>query len=119
MSVTPSGLKTRYPGLATITDAALQLAIDDAELCHNTCAWGSKSDLALGLLAAHIATLDDQVTSGAAGAGRAPAEVQAGTQRVRFTGTSGITLDESYLLSTPYGARYLALMPTVGGPRAI
>ncbi|WP_225768513.1 DUF4054 domain-containing protein [Inquilinus sp. Marseille-Q2685] len=107
----PADLKARFPGFATVADAIVQAALDEAALQVGE-TWASEADARLGrlLLAAHVLTLDGQ------GSGAEAAAAAAGGFRRMRSGALELERPDTAdagpgaLDSTGYGRRFLELM---------
>lgn len=106
---TPADLKARFPGFATVADAIVQAALDEAALQVGA-GWASAADIRLGrlLLAAHVLTLDGQ-GSGAEAAAAASGgfrRMRSGALELERAADAGPGAPDS----TGYGRRFLDLM---------
>jgi hypothetical protein len=110
---TPVDLKARFPVFATVADAVLQTALDEAALQVGD-NWITEADIHLGrlLLAAHILTLDGQGSGPEAAAIAAGGfkRVRSGALELERFDPMGAGVELGTLGSTGYGRRFVELM---------
>lgn len=115
MAVTPWEFKTLFPEFGALPNQRLQVWLDQAELCVNRVVWGSKADLAVNYMAAHLlATFDGDKTASGSGP---ITQKKVGEVSASF-GFSAEMLD-SALASTKYGRHYRQLLRCIVAPRCI
>lgn len=119
---TPAQLKTKLPAFASVPDATIQDAIDEAKASVDESWIEADYQPAIIYLAAHLLALNGVLWSAAlAGpvggliAGGAVSEAKVGDVMVKLGGSSGGAVGGSAgsgsgLASTPYGKRYLELL---------
>lgn len=105
--VTPAAFKLRFPSFSSVTDARVQMFIDDADPAFNVCRWGDYYALGLANYVAHELTM-----SAALEAGRG---VTLDATLVKKVDVMSITFDailkgkvvDNPFLATAYGQKYL------------
>lgn len=65
--MTPALIKSYFPEFVSLSDAFIQLYIDQAILSVNVNIWGNKSELGVAYLTAHLLTIIGRGGTGAAG----------------------------------------------------
>jgi hypothetical protein len=120
--ITPSQLQAKFPEVFdALSDAVIQLAIDEAALNISEDLWGDFYDLGLYYLSAHIlVSTTPSALGGLAGAAGPVSSQRAGAVSVSFAaGASGGSANYSHS-STGYGSRYDMYMRQLQcGPIAI
>jgi hypothetical protein len=121
MAVTPTDFKARYTEFATLSDARIQIFLDDAVLELDVVRWGDLYDRGLAALAAHFLAISERTslagTTGGGGAIGPLASKSVGDVSLSYgwTGNSASgSRDQNYYLSTVYGQDYLRLVAIVG-----
>jgi hypothetical protein len=114
MAITPAEFKLRFPEFDSVSDARIQIFIDDAELELDEDRWGDLYDKGLSYLTAHLLYIGEQ-TSGGQGEGGGPLSTKA-VGDVSFSFGSYLTTDNKATVfnSTSYGQEYYRLMIMVG-----
>lgn len=104
---TLADFRTRFPEFESISDAVVELNIDDAELEVST-GFGTYQDVATLFLAAHFLVLSTDAASGANGSvgGLASDSVDGVSQS--FVTAAAKNQNDQLLSSTVYGQRFLA-----------
>jgi hypothetical protein len=119
--ITPSQLQAKFPGVFdALSDAEIQLAIDEAALNIDEDLWGDYYDIGLYYLSAHILIATTPTAlGGLAGASGPVTSQRAGAVSVSFAAGASAVSASSYG-STGYGQQYLTYRRQIqGGPRAI
>jgi len=115
--VAPADIKSRFPEFSSVSDARIQLFIDDAELEVDETRWGDLYDKGVSYLTAHLLTIGESTagqTGGTVG-GVAPIGSQnIGDVSVSWRHSSLIDDKVAYMNSTTYGQEYYRLMRRVG-----
>jgi hypothetical protein len=114
MAITPTTFKTRFPEFASLTDARIQIFIDDAELELDEDRWGDLYDKGLSYLTAHLLYVGEQTSAGQ-GEGGGPLSTKA-VGDVSLSFGSYLTADNKATAfnATSYGQEYYRLMIMVG-----
>ena len=114
--ITTALFKTRFPEFTSISDARVQLFIDDAVVILNETNWSEKYDLGLYYLTAHYLVLGEKSSAGNSGSnGQIASKAVDGTS-VSYNNPTLNGSDDSYFSSTSYGQRYLELRKSLGVP---
>ncbi len=106
--VTPATFKLRFPSFAGLTDARVQMFIDDADPAFNVCRWGGYYDLGLANYVAHELTMAAALEAG-------PKAALLDATIAKKVDVMSITFDailkgkvvENPYLATVYGQKYL------------
>jgi len=106
--------RTLYPAVTTsvASDAYLTAWLEWAKSLVGIRAWGSKYDIALATLLAHIAYRDsDELAGGATGSGGATTSIRTLQMAASFGDRSGSAQSETdaELLTTKPGSRFLSM----------
>lgn len=104
MSVLPADIKDLFPEFASVSDARIQLFIDQASLSVNASVWGNKADFGIQYLTAHLITVANRGGSGAAGP--ITSEKVGDLQR---SYANNVSASAHELGSTGYGMEFLRL----------
>ena len=105
--------KTRFPEFSNISDATVDINIQDAEIMVTKSKWGKLYDIGVAYLAAHSLSLSVKSANGNSGAVNQVASKSVEGVSVSYVSPQG-TIVESYYQSTIYGQRYLNLLSQVG-----
>ena len=119
MTVSPAAFKSRYAEFSAVSDATVQIYLDDAGLELDEGRWGSLYDRGIYALAAHFISLAQRAALGGstgAGASGPLASKSIGDVSLSYAWTSGAgqTRNQDYYLATIYGQDYLRLVSVVG-----
>jgi len=114
MTVTVATIRQDFPEFASLDSTTITRWLTHAELNHNACQWGGKSDEALSFLAAHfLAAFANPCTAGKQG----PGPLTGSTQGQRSVAFSPLTVPKAFtkndLGTTKYGRRYLSMLDTL------
>jgi hypothetical protein len=120
MTVTPATFKARYTEFSTLSDARIQIFLDDAALEMDSGRWGDLYDRGQAALAAHLLALAERgaagSTTGISGQGpltsRSVGDVSVGFGFGSSGGGNSST--EASYMSTVYGQDYWRLVQIVG-----
>jgi hypothetical protein len=114
MTCTPADFKTRFPEFDSVTDARVQLFIDDAELEVDEDRWGDLYDKGVCYLTAHLLYIAEQSSAGQGEGGGPLSTKTVGDVSLSFG--SYLTADSKAAVfnSTSYGQEYYRLMMMVG-----
>lgn len=112
---TVAQIKARYPELASIPDATVQLAIDDAVPWFDVDRWGSFYAQGFAAFVAHMLTVDKTAATGGAGGTSGPVSSKTvGDASISYATPTDISQGDAYYMRTAYGQRYLMLRKMVG-----
>jgi hypothetical protein len=114
MAIDPASFKIRFPEFDSVSDARIQLFIDDAVIVLNSVYWGDKYDLGLNYLTAHLLTLGTKSEAGSSTSVGGIASRAVDGAQVSYNVTPTENQADAELASTIYGQRYLALRKTLG-----
>ena len=104
--------KTRFPEFSNISDATVDINIQDAEIMVTKSKWGKLYDIGVAYLAAHSLALSVKSANGNSGAVNQVASKSVEGISVSYAVAQG-TVAEDYYQSTTYGKRYLNLLSQV------
>ena len=114
MAITPASFKARFPEFASVSDARVQVFIDDAELELNETCWGDLYNKGLSYLTAHFLSLGEGSSNGDANPQNVLTSRSVGDVSVGFQAASTLSTDEAYFGSTVYGQEYWRMLMQVG-----
>jgi len=114
--ITAASFKIRFPEFTSVSDARIELFIDDSVLILNETNWGEKYDLGLYYLTAHYLTLGEKSSAGNSGSNSQIASKAVDGTSVSYNNPTLTGSDDSYFSSTSYGQRYLELRKSLGAP---
>jgi len=116
MSITVNEFKTKFPQFAAVPTDSVQESIDEAVIILNETYWGTKYDLGLMYLTAHLLTLAQNAENGNSGsAGQVSGKAVDGTS-VNYAVPIPDNSGDAFYSSTYYGQRYLTLRRYLGVP---
>jgi hypothetical protein len=113
---TAADIKARYPELATIPDATVNVAIEDAVPWFSECRWGAFYAQGFAAFVAHMLTVDKAAAAGGGSSGAAGpvSQKSVGDVSVSYATPSDVTSGDAYYMRTAYGQRYLQLRKMIG-----
>jgi hypothetical protein len=107
-----AGFRDRFPEFSAISDARVELFLDDAALQINIGAWGLKADLGIYWLTAHMLALD--TAAGTTGGTYGPVTSESVGQVSRSYASGGsYSGTSSEYGATKYGVNYYRLWRTI------
>ena len=102
--VTPDDIKTRFTEYSTLTDAFIQMFIDEAYLTVST-GFGTLRDTSIMYFVAHNIAISQKTSNGNLNGEIASQSVDGVS--VTYSIPTSNTESQEYLNSTPYGKKYL------------
>ena len=112
--ISSTDVKQRYPELAAVSDNVINLAITDTTDFFDLARWGNFYTKGHCALVAHIVFGEQSATLGASAKSGALSGQSADGVSVSYAVYTPLNYNESYYMSTPYGATYLSLVKIVG-----
>lgn len=107
--ITPSAFKTRFPEFASESDDRVQMFLDDATIFVNERVWGTRCDLGVAYLAAHLLAINNRGSGGASGP---VTSEKVGDLQRSYAAPTASNLDPTYA-STTYGMEYVRIRKTI------
>lgn len=106
--VTPATFKTRFPSFSALTDARVQMFIDDADPAFNVCRWGDYYDLGLANYVAHELTMSAALEAGVGVKLDATLSKKVDVMQITFDAILKGKVVDNPFLATVYGQKYLS-----------
>ncbi|MEG2264122.1 MAG: DUF4054 domain-containing protein [Acinetobacter sp.] len=103
--------KARYP-LINATDDQIQAVLDEADLLVKASVWGNRRELALGLYAAHVLTLETSPSGQSGQAVQTASRKKVGDVEIQYS-TSSQDSEKAWFDLTLWGQRYWALLQSL------
>lgn len=115
-ALTPADMKERFPEFASLTDARVQLFIDDAELELAPAEWGDSYKKGWSYLSAHLLSCSiSSATGGGIGGANGPVASRAvGDVSISFGSNLSMDATAGAYNLTPYGQEYWRLVNLLG-----
>lgn len=111
---TAAEIKARYPALATIPDATVEFAIEDALPWFDEARWGGFFAQGFAAFVAHTLVVDSAAAKNPAAASGPVAEKKVGDVSVKYAPLTLSKPSDAAFATTTYGLRYLQLRRFVG-----
>lgn len=111
---TASEIKARYPALASVSDATVNIAIADAEPWFDAERWGAFYAQGVAAFVAHMLTADQAAAKNASAAAGPIQSKKVGDVQVAYAPTAYRKDTDATFATTIYGQRYLQLRRLVG-----
>jgi Protein of unknown function (DUF4054) len=111
---TAADVKQRYPELASIPDATVNLSIGDAVPFFDEERWGAFFAQGFCAFVAHQLTANARAATGAQATAGPVASKAVGSVSIAYQAGETLRATDAYYASTAYGQRYLQLRRLVG-----
>lgn len=108
--------KTRFPEFDSVTDARIDLFIADAVVELEESSWGTRYDIALSYLTAHLLALANETASGNTGGIGPVASASADGLSVSYSRPTYSSTTSAYWESTSYGREFMRIKRTIFAP---